>query len=265
MSLLFDGVSLQLGGVDVLRDIRLELAGGEQAALIGPSGAGKTSLLLLAATRYRPSQGSLSVLGDNPWHLSARWLRRLRSRIGMVYQAAPLPARQRVIHSVAAGKLGQYGGLAALTRLLWPNDGAAVQDCLQRLALADKLWQRCDQLSGGQRQRVGIARVLYQQADLLLADEPVAALDPRLAEDTISLLVAEAHARQASLLVSLHSVELALAHFPRIIGVRDGQIMFDLPREQVHPGVVSALYAGERLAEPAATPPAASVSQGLRC
>ena len=265
MSLLFDSVSLQLGGVAVLRDIRLELASGEQVALIGPSGAGKTSLLLLAATRYRPSGGSLTVLGDNPWHLSTRWLRRLRSHIGMVYQSAPLPARQRVIHAVAAGRLGQSGSLAALTRLLWPNDGSAIQDCLQRVELADKLWQRCDQLSGGQRQRIGIARVLYHQAKLLLADEPVAALDPKLAEDTIRLLVAEASARQASLLVSLHSVELALAHFPRIIGVRDGQIMFDLPREQVHPGVVSALYAGERLAESVAQPAHAAISQGLRC
>ena len=265
MSLLFDNASLQLGGTSILRNIRLELASGEQAALIGPSGAGKTSLLLLAATRYRPSQGSLSVLGDNPWHLSARWLRRLRSRIGMIYQSPPLPARQRVIHAVAAGRLGQTGRLAALRRLIWPNDGAAIQDCLQRVALADKLWQRCDQLSGGQRQRVGIARVLYQQAKLLLADEPVSALDPKLAEDTIRLLLAEASASQASLLVSLHSVELALAYFPRIIGVRDGEIMFDLPREQVHPGVVSALYAGERLAEPVSQPAQAALSQGLRC
>nr|WP_218645031.1 ATP-binding cassette domain-containing protein [Aquitalea sp. LB_tupeE] len=263
--MLFDNTSLELGGNTILRDIRLELASGEQAALIGPSGAGKTSLLLLAATRYRPSSGSLSVLGDNPWHLSARWLRRLRSRIGMVYQSPPLPARQRVIHAVAAGRLGQSGTLAALRRLLWPDDGAAIQDCLQRVDLADKLWQRCDQLSGGQRQRVGIARVLYQQAQLLLADEPVSALDPRLAEDTIRLLLAEASASEASLLVSLHSVELALAYFPRIIGVRDGQIMFDLPREQVHPGVVSALYADERLAESVAQPAHAAISQGLRC
>lgn len=265
MSLLFDNTSLELGGSSILRDIRLELASGEQAALIGPSGAGKTSLLLLAATRYRPSRGSLSVLGDNPWHLSARWLRRLRSRIGMVYQSPPLPARQRVIHAVAAGRLGQSGPLAALRRLMWPDDGAAIQDCLQQVDLADKLWQRCDQLSGGQRQRVGIARVLYQQPRLLLADEPVSALDPRLAEDTIRLLLATATASEASLLVSLHSVDLALAYFPRIIGVRDGQIMFDLPRKQVHPGVVSALYAGERMREQVAASPADTLSPGLRC
>jgi hypothetical protein len=132
---------------------------------------------------------------------------------------------------------------------MWPDDGAAIQDCLQRVDLADKLWQRCDQLSGGQRQRVGIARVLYQQ--------PAAAgrrtglgTGPQAGGGHHPPAAGEASASEASLLVSLHSVELALAYFPRIIGVRDGQIMFDLPREQVHPGVVSALYAGERLAEP---------------
>jgi len=265
VSLQFDSVDLQLGGTDILRDISLSLAQGEQAALIGPSGAGKTSLLLLAATRYRPSHGNLNLLGDNPWHLSPRWLAGLRSRIGMIYQAAPLPARQRVVHAVAAGRLGQMSGWSALRQLLWPDNTAAIQDSLQRVALADKLWQRCDQLSGGERQRVGIARVLHQRPALLLADEPVAALDPRLADDTIRLLCEEASAHQSTLLVSLHSVELALAYFPRIIGVRAGQIMFDLPREQVHPGIVTALYAGERLRE-APEPLAAPASrQDLRC
>ncbi len=264
MSLHLDGVSLNLGGTPVLRELTLHLAQGEQAALIGPSGAGKTSLLLLCATGYRPDAGQLTVLGDNPWHLSARWRRRLRSRIGMLYQSSPLPDRQRVIDAVAAGRLGRSGRLAALKRLLWPQDAAAVADALARVDLADKLWARCDQLSGGQRQRAGLARVLYQQADLLLADEPIAALDPRLAEDILRCLCADARQRDASLLVSLHSVELALSHFGRLIGVRDGRIVFDLPRAEVTPGLVSALYADERLAEEAA-PAVAQLPQGRRC
>ncbi|KMN35384.1 phosphonate ABC transporter [Chromobacterium sp. LK1] len=265
MSLELRGVGLKLGGAAILRDIDLQLAAGEQAALIGPSGAGKSTLLLLANTGLRPDSGTARLLGDDPWRLPRRALRALRARIGSVYQAPPLPPRQRVIHAVAAGRLGQSGELAALRRLLWPDDAAGVAAELERLDLAGKLWQRCDQLSGGQRQRVGIARALYQRPELLLADEPVSALDPRLADDSIRLLCEDARARQATLLVSLHSVPLALVHFPRIIGLRDGAIAFDLPREQVDATLLAELYAGdtpESAAEPAA--PSAAL-RGLQC
>ncbi|KMJ54471.1 phosphonate ABC transporter [Vogesella sp. EB] len=246
MSLRFDAASLSLGGSRILQPLSLQLAQGEQVALIGPSGAGKSSLLLLANSCHRPDGGSVQLLGQDPWQLGAPALRRLRSRIGSVYQHPPLPALQRVVTAIGAGQLGQLSTLAALRRLLWPQDVAAIRDALQRVQLGDKLWQRCDRLSGGQRQRVGIARVLYQQPELLLADEPVSALDPRLADDTVALLCADARARGATLLVSLHSVELALAHFPRLIGLRDGRIAFDLPRAEVTPSLLAALYAGEQ-------------------
>ncbi|MFC3533537.1 phosphonate ABC transporter ATP-binding protein [Vogesella facilis] len=249
MSLALSEATLSLRGQRILDGITLRLAQGEQAALIGPSGAGKSSLLLLAATRYRADSGSVRLLDTEPWQLDAAALRRLRSRIGSVYQHAPLPALQRVVTAVGAGRLGRMSTLAALRRLLWPQDVAAIRAALAQLQLADKLWQRGDRLSGGQRQRVGIARVLYQAPELLLADEPVAALDPRLADDTVALLCRDAAARRATLLVSLHSVELALAHFPRLIGLRAGRVMFDLPREQVSPELLAALYAGD-------TPPA---------
>ena len=109
---------------------------------------------------------------------------------------------------------------------------------------ADKLFQRCDRLSGGQLQRVGIARVLYQQPELILADEPVSALDPALARATIGLLVDEARSRGATLVASLHAVDLALEHFPRIVGVRAGRIAFDRPAAEVTPQMLDALYAG---------------------
>lgn len=257
MSLSLVAASLELAGRTILQPLDLQLAQGEQVALIGPSGAGKSSLLLLANTRYRPGSGAIRLLGQDPWQLPRRPLRALRSRIGSIYQHAPLPAMQRVITAVAAGRLGQLSTLAAWRQLLWPQDVAGIAATLDAVQLADKLWQRCDQLSGGQRQRVGIARTLYQQADLILADEPVSALDPRLADDTIALLCREARARQASLLVSLHSVELALAHFPRLIGLREGRILFDLPREAVSEALLAELYAGDTPAEtdfPLATP-----------
>lgn len=267
MSLRFDHASLRLGEAQILSDISLALADGEQAALIGPSGAGKSSLLLLANTVYRPSQGAVCVLGRDPWQCSRHELQRLQADIGTVYQAPPLPARQRVVNAVAAGRLGRQGTLASLLALLRPNDAAGIRRTLQRVDLADKLWARCDQLSGGQRQRVGIARVLYQAPRLLLADEPVSALDPRLAEETVKRLADDASTRRATLLMSLHSVNLALAHFPRIIGLRGGRIAFDLPRAEVHGGLIEALYAGETLTEDGSMPTEgeAGFPRGVRC
>lgn len=256
MSLSFHNASLMLNDSSILQPLSFSLRAGEQVALIGPSGAGKSSLLLLANSGYRPHGGSVQLLGQDPWQLGARARQQLRSRIGSVYQSPPLPALQRVVTAVGAGRLGTLSTLAALRRLLWPQDVAAITQALARVQLADKLWQRCDQLSGGQRQRVGIARVLYQQPALLLADEPVSALDPRLADATVALLCDDARQRGATLLVSLHSVELALAHFPRLIGLREGRIAFDLPREAVTPALLGALYAGESTHSPAPAPAA---------
>ncbi|NDV13165.1 phosphonate ABC transporter ATP-binding protein [Crenobacter caeni] len=257
MSLTLAAASLTRGKRRLLDRISLTLAQGEQAALIGPSGAGKSSLISLAATLAAPSNGYVSLLGEDPWRLGARARRALRARIACVWQTPPLPARQRVIHAVAAGRLGQSGTLAALARLVLPRDGAAIEQTLARVELAHKLWVRSDTLSGGERQRVGVARALYQAGELVLADEPVSALDPYLAAQTVRVLCEDARARGASLLMSLHSVELALAHFPRIIALRDGRVAFDLPSAEVDAARLAALYEGEQTAAaPLASPPA---------
>ena len=193
MSLSLDGVDLvHADGQRALADIRLRLAAGERVALIGPSGAGKTSLLRVLASQWRPSVGRVELLGEEPWALSAAARQRLRARIGLVHQAPPLPPRQRVVSAVLAGRLGQWPLWKSLVSLVYPLDRAGAHDALQRLDLGDKLFQRCDQLSGGQLQRVGIARVLYQRAELILADEPVSAMDPVLAGHTLALLNREA-------------------------------------------------------------------------
>ncbi|WP_459207999.1 phosphonate ABC transporter ATP-binding protein [Pseudomonas sp. MLB6B] len=248
MTLRLAGVGLRHGnGVEALRDLNLTVAEGERVAIIGPSGAGKSSLLNLLATALPPSAGKLEVLGRQPWQLSARARQRLRAKVGLVHQTPPLPPRQRVVTAVLAGRLGQWGLGKSLLSLLHPVDIPGARAELEKLDMADKLFVRCGQLSGGQLQRVGIARALYHAPHLLLADEPVSAMDPRLAEHTLSLLCRDAESRAITLIASLHAVELALRHFPRIIGIRAGSIAFDLPSTQVDQPRLDALYANEQL------------------
>ncbi|KFB76790.1 ATP-binding cassette domain-containing protein [Candidatus Accumulibacter cognatus] len=240
------GVGLTHGnGFRALQRISLRLARGERVAVIGPSGAGKTSLLRLLGSALRPSDGRLEILGVNPWQASAGELRRLRARIGTIHQAPPIPPRQRVITAILAGRLGHWPAWKGLCSLLYPVDIDGARAVLARFDLADRLFDRCDRLSGGQLQRVGIARVLYQQPDLILADEPVSALDPTLADAALCELVADSERRGASLFASLHAVDLALKWFPRIVGLRAGEIVFDLPTARVSETMLRDLYAAE--------------------
>jgi len=255
------GVNLAYGaGHAALRDIALDVARGEQIAFIGPSGAGKTSLLRLLATALKPSNGRIELQGADPWHLPGSGLRSLRASIGLVHQSPPLPPRQRVITAVLAGRLGQWSLVKSLASLAYPRDIDGAEQTLARLDLAERLFARCDQLSGGQLQRVGIARVLYQQPQLVLADEPVSAMDPVLAGHTLKVLCDDARARGATLLASLHAVELALAHFPRVIGLRDGGIVFDRNNTDVTQNDLDALYANAQLQPHPASPVAAPVT-----
>lgn len=252
-------------GQAALTGIDIQAAQGERIAIIGPSGAGKTTLLRLLATGLKPDSGQLSLLGEQPWGEGSFRLRKLRARIGLVHQAPPLPPRQRVVTAVLAGRLGHWSLPKSLLSLIYPLDRSGAAEALARLDLADKLYVRCDQLSGGQLQRVGIARMLYQQPELILADEPVSAMDPVLSDHTLGLLNQEAQRRNATLVASLHAVDLALAHFPRIIGLRAGQILFDKPAEALRPEELTALYANEQLEQRPAEPVASQVPNLPRC
>jgi phosphonate transport system ATP-binding protein len=244
--LLLDNVSLQYGQAPrSLQRLSLSVRAGERVAVIGPSGAGKTSLLRVAACALRPSEGRIAVLDANPWQLGPAALMRLRARIGMVHQSPPIPPRLRVVTAVLAGRLGQWSTWKALRSLLYPADIAGAREVLARLDLADRLFDRCDRLSGGQLQRVGIARALYQQPALLLADEPVSALDPTMADAAVGQLIAYSESRGATLVASLHAVDLALKWFPRLVGLRNGEQVFDLPAERVTRPLLQELYAAE--------------------
>ncbi len=223
-----------------LSDLHLTIQAGEQIAIIGPSGAGKTTLLHTLACAYRPEQGSYTLFGQEPWALSQKRRHALRHRLFLAPQSPPLPPRQRVVTAVLAGRLPGWSLLQAVRNLMKPVDPAAAFDALARFHLQHKLYERVDRLSGGERQRCGLARLLLSDAGLLLVDEPLSALDPTLAVQTLQSLQQEAAQRNASLICSLHQVELARAHFKRIIGLRDGKIVFDT--EHVSDDMIAALY-----------------------
>lgn len=233
------------GGRQALAGVTLAVSPGERVAVIGPSGAGKTSLLRVIGTSLRPSSGGLSIGEVDPWKLARPGLRKLRRTIGAIYQAPPLPPRQRVVTAVLAGRLGEWGLWRSLASLVYPLDIAGARAALARLGLADRLFDRCDRLSGGQLQRVGVARVLYQRPALVLADEPVSALDPQLADQTVGELSHEAQERGATLVASLHAVDLALKWFPRVIGLRGGSVAFDLPPVRISDAMLRELYGSE--------------------
>ena len=237
-------------GRRALASVDLGVAAGERVALIGPSGAGKTTLLRVAAAALRPTAGGVSVLDAEPWTLSAGALKALRARVGFVHQAPPIPPRLRVVTAVLAGRLGQWSAGRALRSWLLPDDAAGARDALARVGLGERLFDRCDQLSGGQLQRVAVARTLYQSPGLLLADEPVSALDATTADAVLRELVGYSSAAGATFVASLHAVDLALRWFPRVVGLRDGLVMFDLPSAEVTPERLAALYAGEVVVEP---------------
>lgn len=246
MSLRFERIGLvHPNGRPGLAAIDLQVAAGERVALIGPSGAGKTTLLRVAAAALRPTSGRVRLLDADPWALRAGALRTLRSRVGFVHQAPPIPPRLRVVTAVLAGRLGQWGVGRALRSWLMPGDVAGARDALARVGLGDRVFDRCDQLSGGQLQRVAVARTLYQAPRLLLADEPVSALDSTTADAVLRELADYSAAAGATFIASLHAVDLALRWFPRVVGVRDGAIAFDLPAADVTPERLAALYAGD--------------------
>ena len=233
------------GGRDALAGVSLEVGRGERVAVIGPSGAGKTSLLRVIGTALRPSGGQFALGGVEPWALPRETLRQMRCRIGMIHQAPPLPPRQRVVTAVLAGRVGAWGLWRSFGSLAYPSDLPGAREALARLDLADRLFDRCDRLSGGQLQRVGVARVLYQRPDLILADEPVSALDPQLADHTVGELSREAQERGITLVASLHAVDLALKWFPRVVGLRSGAVAFDVATDRVTDEMLRVLYGAE--------------------
>lgn len=222
---------------------------GERVALIGPSGAGKTTLFRLLNATLRPTSGSLRFGGQDVGAMSGRELRAMRRRIGTVYQQHYLVPALTALENTLCGRLGHWSLLETIRSAVQPSEREKerAMAALEAVGLTGKHQSRADQLSGGQQQRLAIARVLMQDPDVILADEPFASLDPALTETIAALLIGLAQGDKRVLVVTLHDVELALRYFPRIIALRDGRVVFDQAPEGVSRQALDALYAGNAM------------------
>ena len=227
------------GGLQALEPLDLTVEEGSFTVVMGASGAGKSTLIRLVNGLETATTGQVLVHGET---LGPDTLRAVRARTGMVFQQFQLVERLSVMTNVLTGRLAHCPLLPSLLGLFPREDLDRAAEALRRVGLVDKAWQRADRLSGGQKQRVGIARALAQQPHLLLADEPVASLDPATAEDIMTLL-REIHARDGiTVLVSLHQPELARRHAARIIGLAAGRLVFDGVPAQLDEAALARLY-----------------------
>jgi phosphonate transport system ATP-binding protein len=228
-----------LDGVDLVVDRQ------DVVAVIGSSGAGKSTLIRCINRLVEPTGGRV-VLGDvDLVPLGRRALRAERRRIGMIFQEYNLVDRLTVMENVLSGRLGYVGLLASLRRRFPPEDVQAAFALLDRVGLAGYQDRRADALSGGQRQRVGIARALMQRPDLLLVDEPTASLDPKTARQIMRLIRALVVERGTPALVNIHDVALAQAFADRIVGLKDGRVVFDGTPEALSAEALSRISGAE--------------------
>ncbi len=234
------GAGRRFGSHEALCDLDLTVHAGERVAVLGTSGAGKSTLLALLNGSLEPTTGSMEIFGENPARLPTPRRRLLQRRIGSVSQELALIEQVRVVHNVNAGRLGRWGTARALASLVWPRSLDVVRDALDRVDLGWALHERTERLSGGERQRVAIARLLVQEPELVVADEPVSSLDPVRAAGILGLLGTSPTV--STLVVSLHQPALAREHCTRVVGLRQGRIVLDRPAADVDDADLNDLY-----------------------
>lgn len=251
-------VTRSLGGNPALRGVRLEVAAGERIALVGPSGAGKTTLFRVLNLTLRPDGGRYLLDGRDTAELRGPERRAARTRIATIHQQHDIVGRMTVLDNVLAGRLGRWSAWETLRGRIFPRqaDVDEAAEVLRRVGMLDRALQRADRLSGGQQQRVAIARALFQDARLLLADEPVASVDPGLQEGILRLLAEAAERDGRTLLVNLHHPQLARRWFRRIVALREGRVAFDVPSAEADDARLAELFdVGGPQAEAPSDPP----------
>ena len=241
-----DDLSLRYpDGHEALCGVDLEVRTGEVVALVGANGAGKSSLLRCLVRLQEPTGGTAVVHDVDVRRAGMRQLRGLRRHVGFVFQHFNLVERLSVFHNVVHGAIGRAGSRCIVPALATETVRAEAMECLDRVGLADLAARRADALSGGQRQRVAIARALMQKPRLVLADEPVASLDPSAGRDVMELLRSVAVERGLTVVAALHQLDLATAYTQRIVGMRAGRVVLDRPAADCTTQQLAAVYGAE--------------------
>ena len=233
------------GGDLALRGVNLELEKGEITAVIGPSGAGKSTLIRCINRLVEPTVGEIILQDQDVNKLNKKELKNKRRKMGMIFQEYALVERLTVMENVLSGRLGYVSFWRAWLRKFPQKDINQAYQLLERLGLKEHVNKRSDHLSGGQRQRVGIARALIQDPDLLLVDEPTASLDPKTARQIMRLITEMAKERNLAALINIHDVLLAREYVSRIIGMRNGEIVFDGSPLELNKDTLTTIYGEE--------------------
>ena len=234
------GVTKSYPRVSALNHVGFTIDQGERVALVGPSGSGKTTLLNLLSGTLQPDAGSLSVAGKPLSRSLPR--RELSSLVGIIHQQLDLVPQLPVVHNVLAGRFGRWGMFRSLISAVWPQDYQLAAAALEQMGIPEKVLERTSHLSGGEQQRVAIARAMVQSPRLVLADEPVASLDPARAEEIMQLLSDLTRDSGRALVASIHTTDLVRRYFSRVIGLREGYIQFDMPADQLTQAILTDLY-----------------------
>ena len=241
--IVFDHVSkIYPNGTVGLDDVYLTIQDGEFVAIIGRSGAGKSTLLRAVNRMHDISKGTLTVNDTNVSGLRGKALRHFRREIGMVFQSFNLVSRTTVIRNVLSARVPEMPFWRVLLGAFRKEDKITALESLDKVGILDKAYIRADQLSGGQQQRVALARTLAQKPKIILADEPVAALDPVTAKQVMEDFVRINKEMGISILLNIHHVELAIEYADRIIGIRAGKIVYDGPSKEVDQTVLDSIY-----------------------
>lgn len=242
-----------------LQNVSFSIPAGALVVLLGPSGAGKSTIFRCVTGLTRPDTGSIEVAGAEINTLSGRALREARRNIGLIFQQFNLIGRLSAIKNVLGGRLGHTSTWRVVLRFFERRDRQLALANLDSVGLLDKAYQRADSLSGGQQQRVAIARVLTQESQIILADEPVSSLDPESSETVLTILKAISRDRGIAVLCSLHQVDLARRYADGIVGLRAGQVVYDGPAKELTEQALDRIYrrdgAGADMADQAAMRP----------
>ncbi len=242
----FNNVSKVYGnGVKALNGVSLTIEQGEFVAIIGLSGAGKSTLLRTINKMHSTTSGELHVNGVDVSKLKGKELRKFRRKIGMVFQSFNLVKRTSVINNVLTSKVADMNIVQSLLGIYSKKDKIEALEALDKVGILEKAYIRADQLSGGQAQRVALARTLAQNPDIILADEPVASLDPIMAAAVMEDFKKINQDMNISIIINIHHVDLALKYADRIIGIRAGEIVYDGPSKEITNDKLKEIYGRE--------------------